>query len=69
MLVLVRTSNPGAADFEDLELADGGGAVWERVAALVDELGARGVGASRASATSAPWSARPRPGTSRGRAS
>ena len=27
--VLVRTSNPGAADVEDLALA-GGGAVWER---------------------------------------
>jgi orotidine-5'-phosphate decarboxylase len=38
--VLVRTSNPGAADVEDLELA-GGGALWERVAALVDGLGER----------------------------
>jgi orotidine-5'-phosphate decarboxylase len=43
VLVLVRTSNPGAADVEDLQVA-GGGAVWERVAALVDELGAAGVG-------------------------
>jgi len=43
VLVLVRTSNPGAADFEDLRLADSG-AVWERIAALVDELGAPGVG-------------------------
>jgi orotidine-5'-phosphate decarboxylase len=43
VLALVRTSNPGAADIEDLQL-QGGGAVWERVAALVDELGAEGVG-------------------------
>jgi orotidine-5'-phosphate decarboxylase len=45
VLVLVRTSNPGAADVEDLELA-GGGTVWERVAGLVDRLGADGMGAS-----------------------
>ena len=38
----VRTSIPGAADIEDLELKDGG-AVWERVAAIVNELGAPGV--------------------------
>lgn len=38
VLVLVRTSNPGAADIEDLDLA-GGGTVWERAAALVDRLG------------------------------
>jgi orotidine-5'-phosphate decarboxylase len=43
VLALVRTSNPGAADIEDLELA-GGGAVWERLAGIVDELGAPGVG-------------------------
>lgn len=43
VLVLVRTSNPGAADIEDLELA-GGGRVWERIAVLVDRLGADGVG-------------------------
>jgi orotidine-5'-phosphate decarboxylase len=43
VLVLVRTSNPGAADVEDLVLADSG-AVWERLAALVDELGGDGVG-------------------------
>ena len=43
VLVLVRTSNPGAADVEDLELGSGG-AVWERVAAIVDALGASGVG-------------------------
>jgi orotidine-5'-phosphate decarboxylase len=43
VLVLVRTSNPGAADVEDLEVV-GGGAVWERVAMLVDELGGAGCG-------------------------
>jgi orotidine-5'-phosphate decarboxylase len=45
VLALVRTSNPGAADVEDLELA-GGGVVWERLAAIVEQLGAPGVGAS-----------------------
>ncbi len=45
VLALVRTSNPGAADIEDLELA-GGGRVWERIAALVDALGRDGVGDS-----------------------
>ncbi len=45
VLVLVRTSNPGAADVQDLELA-AGGTVWERLAALVEELGDRGVGES-----------------------
>jgi orotidine-5'-phosphate decarboxylase len=43
VLVLVRTSNPGAADVEDLELA-GGGTVWERLASLVNEMGQSGVG-------------------------
>jgi orotidine-5'-phosphate decarboxylase len=45
VLALVRTSNPGAADIEDLELA-GGGHVWERIAELVDVLGRDGVGES-----------------------
>lgn len=45
VLVLVRTSNPGAADIEDLSV-EGGGTVWERIAAIVDGLGAAGVGAS-----------------------
>ncbi len=45
VLALVRTSNPGAADIEDLELA-GGGRVWERIAKLVDVLGRDGVGES-----------------------
>ena len=43
VLVLVRTSNPGAADFEDLPLADSG-AMWERIAMLVDRLGADAIG-------------------------
>jgi orotidine-5'-phosphate decarboxylase len=43
VLVLVRTSNPGAADVEDLKLADGK-TVWERIAMLVNELGQEGVG-------------------------
>jgi orotidine-5'-phosphate decarboxylase len=45
VLALVRTSNPGAADVEDLELAEGG-AVWERLARIVDELGRPSVGES-----------------------
>jgi orotidine-5'-phosphate decarboxylase len=43
VLVLVRTSNPGAADIEDLQLA-GGERVWERIAMLVEELGSGSVG-------------------------
>jgi orotidine-5'-phosphate decarboxylase len=54
VLALVRTSNPGAADVEDLELAGAGAAqagvgaetVWERMAEIVDELGRPGVGES-----------------------
>jgi orotidine-5'-phosphate decarboxylase len=45
VLLLVRTSNPGAADIQDLQLA-AGGTVWERLARLADEVGALGVGAS-----------------------
>ena len=45
IFVLVRTSNPGAADFEDLELAEGR-PLWERLAATVDRLGASGLGES-----------------------
>jgi orotidine-5'-phosphate decarboxylase len=41
LFVLVRTSNPGAADIQDLELA-AGGRVWEQAARLVDGLGAAG---------------------------
>jgi orotidine-5'-phosphate decarboxylase len=39
--VLVRTSNPGAADILDLELATGE-RLWERLARMVDELGEQG---------------------------
>jgi orotidine-5'-phosphate decarboxylase len=44
VFVLVRTSNPGAADLEDLDLA-AGGPLWARVAAIVDRLGASSPGA------------------------
>jgi orotidine-5'-phosphate decarboxylase len=43
VFVLVRTSNPGAADVQELGLADGG-SVSERLAAIVDELGAGSAG-------------------------
>ena len=46
VLVLVRTSNPGAADFEDLELSASPTRVWERIALLVDELGREGLAGS-----------------------
>jgi orotidine-5'-phosphate decarboxylase len=39
--VLVRTSNPGAADFFDAELAEGG-PLWERMAGLVAAAGTPG---------------------------
>ena len=45
VFVLVRTSNPGAADVEDLELA-GGEPGWARVARRVDELAGAGSGLS-----------------------
>lgn len=38
VFLLVRTSNPGAADVQDLELADGE-RLWEHLARLVDGLG------------------------------
>ena len=41
VFVLVRTSNPGAADLQDAPLADGGPA-WARVARLVAALGEEG---------------------------
>jgi len=43
VFVLVRTSNPGAADLEELELA-GGDLVWERVAMMARQLGVDGIG-------------------------
>lgn len=42
VFVLVRTSNPGAAGVQDLELA-GGGALWERLARMADAIGAHAV--------------------------
>jgi orotidine-5'-phosphate decarboxylase len=45
IFVLVRTSNPGAADVEDLDLA-GGGTVWERLAGIVAALAEDGDGLS-----------------------
>lgn len=45
LFVLVRTSNPGAAELQDLELS-GGGTVSDRLAAMVERLGASGVGES-----------------------
>lgn len=44
VFVLVRTSNPGSGALQLLETA-GGGRLFERVAELVDELGAADVGA------------------------
>jgi orotidine-5'-phosphate decarboxylase len=44
VFVLVRTSNPGAADLQDAVLAEGG-TVWEHVARMVASVGA-GPGAS-----------------------
>jgi orotidine-5'-phosphate decarboxylase len=38
LFVLVRTSNPGSAELQELELA-AGGQLWERVASLVERLG------------------------------
>jgi orotidine-5'-phosphate decarboxylase len=43
LFALARTSNPGAADLQDRELA-AGGTVSEAVARMIDELGRPGVG-------------------------
>jgi orotidine-5'-phosphate decarboxylase len=43
LFVLVRTSNPGASDVQDLVLA-AGGTVSERLAAIVADLGAPAIG-------------------------
>ena len=45
LFVLVRTSNPGAADIQERRL-EGGDAVSDRLADLVDELGSQGIGQS-----------------------
>ncbi len=47
LFVLVRTSNPGASDVQDASLADGG-TVSDRLADLVEEIGAAGGRAERA---------------------
>ena len=43
VLVLVHSSNPGAADLQEQALA-GGEKLWEQIAVLVNELGEPGVG-------------------------
>jgi orotidine-5'-phosphate decarboxylase len=48
LFVLVRTSNPGARDVQELELADGR-RVSDRLAAIVAQLGAEAVGRTRLS--------------------
>ena len=45
LFVLVRTSNPGAADLQDLELV-AGGTVSDHLARIVAELGTGGIGAA-----------------------
>lgn len=45
LFVLVRTSNPGAADVQELTLADGP-TVSDRLSAIVAELGAPAIGAA-----------------------
>jgi orotidine-5'-phosphate decarboxylase len=45
VFVLVRTSNPGAADLQELALRDGG-TLAQRLAAVVSALGADGIGAA-----------------------
>jgi orotidine-5'-phosphate decarboxylase len=45
IFALARTSNPGAADIQDLELAEGG-SVSAAIARILDELGRPGVGES-----------------------
>jgi orotidine-5'-phosphate decarboxylase len=51
VFVLVRTSNHGAADVQDLAGADGA-PLWERLAALVAELGGEGEGMADVGAVS-----------------
>ena len=52
VLVVLRTSNPGSADIQDLPLADGR-PLWQHVAGLVDRWGADHVGASGLSSVGA----------------
>ena len=52
VFVVVKTSNPGSADVQDLPLADGR-PLWQHVAGLVDRWGADLVGASGLSSVGA----------------
>lgn len=52
VFALVKTSNPGSADIQDLALSDGR-PLWQQVARLVDEWGAGQVGASGLSSVGA----------------
>jgi orotidine-5'-phosphate decarboxylase len=52
LFCIVKTSNPGSGDVQDVRLADGR-PLWQHVAALVDEWGAGLVGASGFSAVGA----------------
>ena len=52
VLVVLRTSNPGSADIQDLPLADGR-PLWQHVAGLVDRWGADRVGESGLSSVGA----------------
>jgi orotidine-5'-phosphate decarboxylase len=52
VFVVVKTSNPGSVDLQDLPLADGT-LLWQHVAGLVDRWGADRVGASGLSSVGA----------------
>jgi orotidine-5'-phosphate decarboxylase len=45
VFVVVKTSNPGSADIQDLPLADGR-PLWQHIAGLVDRWGAASIGTS-----------------------
>ncbi len=64
LFVLARTSNPGAADVQELELARRRTRSASGVARMSRELGAPGIGERRPRRTSARSSARPRPSAS-----
>ena len=68
VLVLVRTSNPGAADIEDLRAARAAARCGSGSPRLVDELGAARASARRASATSGAVVGATAPGPPRARA-
>lgn len=53
LFVLVRTSNPSAAELQDVPLAEGAGRLFERVAELVARWGEKLLGASGWSAVGA----------------